>query len=77
MIECKAEKYKNLSVKVEGSIETIITETNALIGEIYQSIKEQNPVMAMLYRTAVVAALSDPNNYAWRDEDEKGGENLC
>ena len=72
MLKCNIKRGGNVRVKASGTAEDIMVETCALIQDVYQGIKRQNPEAAKGYKNHLIGMLLDPDSPVWKEEDHAG-----
>ena len=68
MIKCNIKRDGKVRVKATGTAQDLMVETAAMITDIYQTIKQQNPEAAKGYKRHLLGLLLDPKSPVWKGE---------
>lgn len=68
MLKCKIKKGGKLRVKASGTAEDLMLETCAMIQNVYEGIKRQNPEAAKGYKNHLIVTLLNADSPVWKGE---------
>lgn len=74
MLKCKICKGKNIRVQASGTAQELMLETSALIQQVYQSIRKENPEAAKGYRSQLLIMLLKTESPVWKTNGNQGGQ---
>lgn len=69
MLKCKIKKGGTLRVKASGTAEDLMLETCAMIQDVYEGIKRQNPEAAKGYKNHLIVMLLNADSPVWKGDD--------
>ena len=68
MLKCNIKKGGMVRVKATGTAQDLMVETGAMIKEVYQNIKQQNPEAAKGYKKNLIVLLLSPDSPVWKED---------
>ena len=64
---------KDCRIEFKGSIRDAVNHTANIVRSMYERYREDEPVMAELFKIGVTLLIGDDNSPVWKDEEEKDG----